>query len=97
MATLQYLYPVMVMLIMIGLFGEKFNWRIVLAVGLSVTGVAFLSQSPGIEESIEPGAGADAGNHFFGIILALVSGLCNALYIVSLKVARLSHINSLVA
>lgn len=95
-ATLQYLYPVMVMLIMIGLFGEKFNWRIVLAVGLSVTGVAFLSQSPGIEESIEPGAGADAGNYFFGIILALVSGLCNALYIVSLKVARLSHINSLV-
>lgn len=95
-ATLQYLYPVMVMLIMIGFFGEKFNWRIVLAVGLSVTGVAFLSQSPGSEESIEPGAGADAGNYFFGIILALVSGLCNALYIVSLKVARLSHINSLV-
>ena len=27
-ATLQYLYPVMVMLIMIGLFGEKFNWQI---------------------------------------------------------------------
>lgn len=95
-ATLQYLYPVMVMLIMIGFFGEKFNWRIVLAVGLSVTGVAFLSQSPGSEESIEPGAAADAGNYFFGIILALVSGLCNALYIVSLKVARLSHINSLV-
>lgn len=95
-ATLQYLYPVMVMLIMIGFFGEKFNWRIVLALCLSVTGVAFLSQSPGIEESIEPGAGQDAGNYFFGIFLALVSGLCNALYIVSLKVARLSHINSLV-
>lgn len=95
-ATLQYLYPVMVMIIMIGFFGEKFNWRIGLAIGLSVIGVSLLSQGPGVEKSLEPGAGPDLGDYTFGIFLALASGLCNALYIVSLKVAKLSHINSLV-
>ncbi|MDE5879138.1 MAG: DMT family transporter, partial [Desulfovibrio sp.] len=42
-ATIQFLYPVMVMLIMIAFFHERFYWNVGLAVALALGGVALLS------------------------------------------------------
>lgn len=82
-ATIQFLYPLMVMLIMIAFFHEKFNWRVALAVGLGVAGVAFLSAGAG-NEPPEPGL----SRTFWGVILSLTAGLGNSLYMVGIQVAR---------
>ena len=58
-ATLQFLYPVMVMLIMVVFFHERFSWTIALSIILAVSGVALLSGGPGDDgKSISlPGVG----------------------------------------
>lgn len=93
-ATIQFLYPVMVMLIMIFFFHEKFYWHVALAVCLAVAGVAILSSGPGLEM---PGSSAPGGmsSLVFGVSLSLLAGLCNGLYIVGIQVARLPKINGL--
>lgn len=94
-ATIQFLYPVMVMLIMVFFFHEKFYWHVGLAVLLAVAGVGLLSAGPGLEM---PGASSPAGvsTIVWGVLLSLLSGLCNGLYIVGIQVARIPHINGLV-
>ncbi|MDO5484435.1 MAG: DMT family transporter [Desulfovibrionaceae bacterium] len=74
-ATLQFLYPVMVMLIMVCFFGERFVWTTALAIALAVGGVAILSSGGGAE---------GRGLSFLGVGMMLLSALCNALYIVGL-------------
>lgn len=85
-ATIQFLYPVMVMLIMILFFHEPFYWPCALAVILAFCGVAALSWSPGLSLAHSPHAA-------WGVALSLLAGLANGLYIVGLQVARLPRIN----
>lgn len=91
-ATIQFLFPVMVMLIMIGFFHEAFHWQTGGALALAIAGVALLSTDPG--ESSLADAGSD--NVFLGVAISLLAGLCNALYFVGLQVARLPRVNSFV-
>lgn len=86
-ATLQFLYPVMVMLIMVVFFHERFSWTIALSIILAVSGVALLSGGPGDDgKSISlPGVG-----------MMLLSALCNSLYIVSIQTARIPNMSGLV-
>lgn len=88
--TLQFQYPVMVMLIMIIFFHERFAWQNALAIGLAVAGVAFLSLG-------QEGMSADSGaNIVIGTVLSLLSGFFNGLYFVGIQVARLPKIDELV-
>lgn len=86
-ATLQFLYPVMVMLIMVVFFHERFSWTIALSIILAVSGVALLSGGPGDDgTSISlPGVG-----------MMLLSALCNSLYIVGIQTARIPNMSGLV-
>lgn len=97
-ATIQFLYPVMVMMIMIIFFNERFNWRVALAVGLGIGGVALLSvgaDSAQIMEG-EPTVKIETGHIGWGVFLSLLAGLGNSLYMVGIQVARIPHINGLV-
>ena len=82
-ATLQFLYPLMVMLIMIAFFHEKFSPVTACSVALAILGVFLL--------------GGGEGGHvsFTGIVLLLVSALCNSVYICGLHVARIRSISGL--
>lgn len=96
-ATIQFLYPVLVMLIMIGFFHERFFWHIGLAVVLAIVGVALLSLGPGLAPALDDGA-ARATRPPFGSDLfwgVLLSGLCNGLYFIGIQVARLPKITGL--
>jgi len=85
-ATIQFLYPVMVMLIMVCFFGERFAWSTALAIVLAVGGVALLSSGGGAEgKSLS----------LLGVGMMLLSSLCNALYIVGLQIARIPNISGL--
>ena len=85
-ATIQFLYPVMVMLIMVCFFGERFVWTTALAIVLAVGGVALLSSGGGAEgKSLS----------FLGVGMMLLSSLCNALYIVGLQIARIPNMSGL--
>ena len=86
-ATLQFLYPVMVMLIMIAFFHERFSWIIALSVLLAVSGVALLIGGP-----------SDAGGSvsLLGVGMTLLSALCNALYVVGIQAARIPNMSGLV-
>ncbi|MDE6733909.1 MAG: DMT family transporter [Desulfovibrio sp.] len=87
-ATIQFLYPVMVMLIMIAFFHERFYWNVGLAVALALGGVALLSVAG-------PQSGA-ATVSFWGVCLGLLSGLSNGLYMIGLQVARIPNLSGLV-
>lgn len=86
--TLQFLYPIMVMLIMIFFYHEKFHWYTGVAVGLAFFGVALLSFGGG-------DSGENHGSMALGVILSLAAGLWSALYYVGIKVARIPHVDSL--
>lgn len=99
-ATIQFLYPVMVMLIMIVFFREPFHWQTALALALALAGVGLLSSSPDLEPALEPGAAraqlsGPFSDLFWGISLSLLAGLCNALYFVGIQVARIGSVSGL--
>ena len=76
-ATLQFLYPLMVMLIMTIFFHEKFSIITASSVLLAILGVALLGS----------GGGDDGGSlDPLGVGLLLASALCNALYISGLSI-----------
>ena len=79
-ATIQFLYPVMVMLIMVGFFHERLAWTTCLAILLAVAGVALLSSDNG---------GTTQALGWLGVGMMLLSALCNAVYIVGLQIARI--------
>ena len=82
-ATLQFLYPLMVMLIMTIFFHENFSIITASSVLLAILGVALLGS----------GGGDDGGSlDPLGVGLLLASALCNALYISGLHVARIHSI-----
>lgn len=76
--TIQFLYPVMVMLVMICFFHERFSLITTSALILAVAGVALLSGGAG-----EGGQALDS----VGVAIMLLSALCNALYIVGIHAA----------
>ena len=69
--TIQFLYPVMVMLLMIAFFHEQFSMITACSIVLAVAGVALLS------------IGGDSSRPvtLLGVGMMLLSGFCNALYI----------------
>ncbi|WP_295638082.1 DMT family transporter [uncultured Mailhella sp.] len=83
-STLQFLYPLMVMIIMIVFFHEKPSLITATSVALAILGVFLLSGGEG--------EGAVSAK---GIVLLLVSALCNAVYISGLHVARIRSISGL--
>ena len=91
-ATLQFSYPVMVMLIMIAFFHERFSWITAVAVVLAIAGVYLLSN--GSPAGGGP-AGSAAGINAFGLMLALSSAVCNAIYITSIYAARITNVTGL--
>ena len=94
-ATIQFLYPVMVMLIMVIFFGEKFNWLVVISVILGFAGVVFLSFASMPVAELDT---AEKINHglMIGVMLSLLAGLGNSLYMVSLQVAKLPGLSGFV-
>lgn len=94
-ATIQFLYPVMVMLIMIFFFHEKFYWHVAWAVMLAVCGVALLSLGSSQEGPARDALGG-VSSIAWGVFLSLLAGLCNGLYMVGIQVARIPpHISGL--
>lgn len=90
-ATIQFLYPVMVMLIMVFFFGERFILRNAIAIAIAIGGVALLSLGPG-----DGAAVSRPGHALTGVILTLLAGLANALYVVGVQVVKLPKIDGLV-
>lgn len=83
--TIQFLYPVMVMLLMIVFFHEPFSWITAFSIALAIGGVALLSVGDG-----------EAPVSLYGVGLMLLSGLCNALYITGIHVAGIRNMSGLV-
>ena len=76
-STIQFLYPVQVMLIMVFFFHERFSWITAASIALAVAGVYML------------GGDSTSGEiSLLGFVMALLSSLCNALYIIGLHVTR---------
>lgn len=94
-ATLQFQYPVIVMLIMVCFFHERFRWSLAFAIVLGIAGVALLSLEPGAAPKIDPEAAANPSRVAIGIALSLLAGLFNSLYFVGIKIAKLPRINGL--
>ncbi|HJA78265.1 MAG TPA: DMT family transporter [Candidatus Desulfovibrio intestinavium] len=76
-STIQFLYPVQVMLIMVCFFHERFSWITAAAIALAVAGVYMLG-----------GDGGSGALSLLGLGMALLSSLCNALYIIGLQITR---------
>ncbi len=85
-ATLQFLYPVLVMLIMVLFFHEKLRVSTVCAILLALGGVFLLGGGMGDNKAVQP----------LGVLLLLLSALSNSLYIVGLHVAKPRHMTGLV-
>lgn len=77
-ATLQFLYPVIVMVIMVLFFHEKLRISTVCAILLAIGGVFLLGGGLGDNKAVRP----------LGVGLLLLSALSNSLYIVGLHVAK---------
>ncbi len=73
--TINFLYPVMVALIMRFVFGERIGWRVALAIVLSLLGVALLAWEGGQAGMLDPR----------GIASALITVLCYGIYIVGIN------------
>lgn len=89
-ATIQFIYPVMIVLIMTPVFHRHFRMNSFAAVLLSISGAALLSweNACGVEHS-----GACI---LWGVILALLSALFNAIYFTGIQMARISRVDGIV-
>ena len=75
--TIHFLYPVFIALIMAVGVKEKLNWRITIAIGMAILGVACLS-------------GTICGGYSLnttGFILVMIATICYPIYIVSVNVS----------
>lgn len=84
--TLQYLYPLMVMVIMVLFFHENFSRHKAVAITFAFVGVALLSNLNGSNL---------AQISITGFCFSLLTGLFYALYYVGIKIANLSTISGL--
>ena len=76
-STLLFVYPVMVAVLMIFFFNEKFRFSVALCLALMAVGLMFL---------LKPQNGVSINT--FGLILVMVSALTYALYIVIVNVSK---------
>lgn len=76
-STLVFLYPIFVTFLMCLFFHEKFSWRITFATLLALAGVSVLANA------------SEAKLTFGGIAMAVASAFAYAVYIVSLRQAKL--------
>lgn len=76
-STLVFLYPIFVTLLMCLFFHEKFSWRISFATILALAGVSILANA------------SEANLTFGGIAMAVASAFAYAVYIVSLRQAKM--------
>lgn len=81
--TMMFLYPVFVALIMMYVFKEKKSLWTMFAIVLAVLGVAMLSWN-----------GSDGGVSFFGILLAVLSGLSYGVYIIAVNKSSVRTMSS---
>ena len=90
-ATIQFTYPVMVMLIMTVFYHERFSWITASSILLAIVGVYLLSAGGNGD------AGAEAGvMSLLALALLLLSALCNAVYITAIYAARIPNMSGLV-
>ncbi len=73
--TINFLYPVMVALIMRFVFGERIDWRVALAIVFSLIGVALLAWEGGETGMLDPR----------GVLASLTTVLCYGIYIVGIN------------
>ncbi len=85
--TLVFSYPLMVMVLMVLFFHERFSWRRTTAIVLALAGVAMLARDHGTDT----GTGPDG---LLGVVLALSCGLICALYYLCIKGFRLPRMSN---
>ncbi len=83
--TLHFIYPVAVMVASIIVFKDKVSWKKIAALVVSMTGIIFLM-----------GLGSFKSISLIGVILAFVSGLFYAYYVLSISYSKLKDFNSFV-
>lgn len=83
--TLHFIYPVVVMIGSTLIFKEKVDWKKIIALIISITGIYFLI-----------GFGSLNSINFVGIILALVSGLLYPYYVFKVAYGNIKDLNSFV-
>lgn len=88
-ATIQFTYPVMVMLIMTVFYHERFSWITATSIALAIAGVYLLSGGG------DGDASAKIGMSLLALSL-LLSALCNAVYITAIYAARIPNMSGLV-
>lgn len=81
--TVFYLFPIIVALMMVLFFREKFSWNVSVAAGLAMLGV-YLLQGIGGVDGIRP----------VGFVIVLLSMICYSCYIVFLNHSRVKDVNT---
>lgn len=90
-ATLEFLAPVFVLLIMISFFHQKFHWQAAAATILALLGVWLLGGGMDMEITPTP----DKTSLYTGVILALLSALFLAFYLIGCEIGHIDTLDSL--
>ncbi len=83
LTTLHYLYPVIVMIVMVFAFKERFSIRLAIAALIAISGVAIMTMS---------GSETSTNVSFLGIVYVLFSVIAYAVYIVGNNKIGVGHI-----
>lgn len=83
--TLHFVYPIAVMVGSIFIFKDKVGWKSITALVLSVVGIYFLAGFNSVESL-----------NFYGVSLALVSGVLYAYYILTIAKSSLRQVSAFV-
>lgn len=91
-AALEFMAPVFVLLIMVLFFHQKFQWRGALAALLALGGVCLMGG--GSESSL---SGITGGGFFTGVVLALLSAIFLAFYMIGCGMGGINELNPMVS
>jgi len=83
--TLHFVYPIAVMVGSIFIFKDKVGWKSITALVLSVVGIYFLA-----------GFNAEESLNFYGVSLALASGVLYAYYVLTIAKSSLRQVSAFV-